>query len=543
MAKNAGKIIEKNNKIKSTPKLYKKIIMDFLWAVGYEFIEFIDDLNENVEEIAVYGAERFIDLCAFSVTLVDRILDFTDWALKRSIVLFLREVHETRLEIQEHWKDIVKVFSYFVVAGLVLIFTFSSTTDYEYSYNGKRLGLVREQEDVLSVLGLISDELSQEYGSNIEIDPDQDIVFKKVFSYGREVDSPDTVLKRFTYLGDIQVTSYAIVVNGKEICKVESAKVAKDIIQSVIDEYLKNDDTIYEYVGIAEDVEIVQSSTVMVKICSKSAAKKLIDSGGQEEKIYTVKSGDTLYGICNKLNVKLKDLEKMNKGLDEDSTLQIGQKIKIQNQVSLITVETIEVSTFAESIKYDTEYKESDKYYKGEQITTRAGQKGKQIVTARLTKHNGKTVEREDLNVEVVREPVARIVVKGTKKLPPKKGTGTFSRPVNVAVYRGYGMRWGRMHYGLDYAASYGTPIHAADGGTVVATGWSGAFGYRVTVDHGAGFKTIYAHCSRFAVKAGDKVYKGQTIAYVGNSGRSTGPHCHFEILKNGKNVNPAAYV
>ena len=543
MAKKSGKIIKKITKFLKNKKPAREIIMDLLWNLGYEVTEFLDDLNESIEEIAVMGAERFVDLCAFSVTLVDRVLDFTDWALKRSIVLFLREAHEMRLEIQEHWRDIVKVFTYFLVTGLMLVFIFSSTTDYEYSYNGRTLGIVKEQDDVLSVLGLVSDELSQEYGSNIEIDPDQDIVFKKVFSYGREVDNPDTVLKRFTYLGDIQVTSYAIVVDGKEICKVESERVAKDIIQSVIDEYLKDDDTIYEYVGVAENVEIVESGTVMANIRSKSAAKKLIESGGQEEKIYTVKAGDTLYGICNKLNVKLKDLENMNKGLDVNSTLHIGQKIKIQNQVSLITVETIEVSTFAESIKYDTEYKESDKYYKGEQVTTRAGQKGKQIVTARLTKHNGKTVDREDLNVEVVREPVTRIVVKGTKKLPPKKGTGKFSRPVNVAVYRGYGMRWGRMHYGLDYAASYGTPIHAADGGTVVATGYSGALGYRVTIDHGAGFKTVYAHCSRFAVKPGDKVYKGQTIAYVGNSGRSTGPHCHFEILKNGSNVNPAAYV
>ena len=543
MAKKSGKIIKKITKFLKNKKPAREIIMDLLWNLGYEVTEFLDDLNESIEEIAVMGAERFVDLCAFSVTLVDRVLDFTDWALKRSIVLFLREAHEMRLEIQEHWRDIVKVFTYFLVTGLMLVFIFSSTTDYEYSYNGRTLGIVKEQDDVLSVLGLVSDELSQEYGSNIEIDPDQDIVFKKVFSYGREVDNPDTVLKRFTYLGDIQVTSYAIVVDGKEICKVESERVAKDIIQSVIDEYLKDDDTIYEYVGVAENVEIVESGTVMANIRSKSAAKKLIESGGQEEKIYTVKAGDTLYGICNKLNVKLKDLEKMNKGLNVNSTLHIGQKIKTQNQVSLITVETIEVSTFAESIKYDTEYKESDKYYKGEQVTTRAGQKGKQIVTARLTKHNGKTVDREDLNVEVVREPVTRIVVKVTKKLPPKKGTGKFSRPVNVAVYRGYGMRWGRMHYGLDYAASYGTPIHAADGGTVVATGYSGALGYRVTIDHGAGFKTVYAHCSRFAVKAGDKVYKGQTIAYVGNSGRSTGPHCHFEILKNGSNVNPAAYV
>ena len=104
-------------------------------------------------------------------------------------------------------------------------------------------------------------------------------------------------------------------------------------------------------------------------------------------------------------------------------------------------------------------------------------------------------------------------------------------------------MRWGRMHYGLDYAASTGTAIHASDGGTVTKVGWSGAYGYRVVIDHGGNMKTLYAHCSKIYVSVGDKVYQGQTIAAVGSTGRSTGPHCHFEIFKNGVNVNPANYV
>ena len=116
-------------------------------------------------------------------------------------------------------------------------------------------------------------------------------------------------------------------------------------------------------------------------------------------------------------------------------------------------------------------------------------------------------------------------------------------RPVNAGVYAGYGMRWGRMHYGLDYAASTGTPIYAADGGTVTSAGWSGAYGYTVVIDHGANKKTLYAHCSRLFVSAGTKVYKGQHIAAVGSTGRSTGPHCHFEIFINGANVNPSNYV
>ena len=104
-------------------------------------------------------------------------------------------------------------------------------------------------------------------------------------------------------------------------------------------------------------------------------------------------------------------------------------------------------------------------------------------------------------------------------------------------------MRWGRMHYGLDYAASTGTPIYASDGGTVIAAQWHGNYGYYVKIDHGGGYQTLYAHCSKMYVKPGDKVFQGQKIAAVGNTGRSTGPHCHFEVFKYGKNVNPASVL
>ena len=99
------------------------------------------------------------------------------------------------------------------------------------------------------------------------------------------------------------------------------------------------------------------------------------------------------------------------------------------------------------------------------------------------------------------------------------------------------------MHEGIDLAAPTGTPIKAADGGTVVSAGWHSNYGYMIIIDHGANTRTLYAHCSKLNVSAGNKVYQGQVIGLVGNTGRSTGPHCHFEIHINGRTVNPANYV
>ena len=114
----------------------------------------------------------------------------------------------------------------------------------------------------------------------------------------------------------------------------------------------------------------------------------------------------------------------------------------------------------------------------------------------------------------------------------------------------GYGMRYHpiykvrKLHTGLDFAARVGTPIHAAGGGTIsrVSSSYYG-YGKQVEIDHGFGFKTKYAHMSEFKVKVGQKVKRGELIGFSGNSGTSSGPHLHYEVIKNRKKVNPIHYI
>lgn len=531
-----------------------KINMEFFWELGAKIIfwadimldktaDFLGEIAEELREIGEAGMAGAVDVGAALVVWYDKSAEIVEWFIIKTAVLVMRKYHDILLELAKHRRAIVKHFIIVLLVGVGVIAVFASAVDYEYAYNGRALGIVREQRDVLEILEMVSEELSLEYGSNIVINPETDITFKPVISYGKDIDDADTVLKRFTYMGDIQAQAYSIVVDGERIVTVESEKIANDVLEAIKKIYTDDSDTKYEYIGFAEDVKIEPYNTTLANVSSKSAALKKIKSGGQQEVTYTVKSGDTLYGICEELGVTLSELKKMNPKIKETMTLHVGDKFVTQQEIPLITVETVEVSVFAEAIEYDTITKKSGSYYEGESVVTQAGKNGKARVTARLTKQNGKVVEREDLNVETIKEPVSRIVVKGTKPVPPKKGTGTFIRPVNAGVYASYGMRWGRMHYGLDYAAPTGTPIYAADGGTVTQAGWWGAYGYVITIDHGANKKTLYAHCSQIYVSVGTKVYQGQRIGAVGSTGRSTGPHCHFEILINGKNVNPAYYV
>ncbi len=106
---------------------------------------------------------------------------------------------------------------------------------------------------------------------------------------------------------------------------------------------------------------------------------------------------------------------------------------------------------------------------------------------------------------------------------------------------RGISQYYGRGHTGIDYMANVGTPVMAAASGRVVITsgGWSGGYGNQVVIDHGGGRATRYAHLSSFNISAGDTVSKGQIIGYSGNTGRSTGPHLHFELIIGGRPVSP----
>ena len=99
------------------------------------------------------------------------------------------------------------------------------------------------------------------------------------------------------------------------------------------------------------------------------------------------------------------------------------------------------------------------------------------------------------------------------------------------------------MHAGLDFAAPVGTPIFAAAGGVVTGAEYQAEYGNTVTIDHGSRLSTLYAHAKRIDVKLGDIVRKGQQIASVGTTGRSTGPHLHFEVHVNGAPQNPARFL
>jgi murein DD-endopeptidase MepM/ murein hydrolase activator NlpD len=141
-----------------------------------------------------------------------------------------------------------------------------------------------------------------------------------------------------------------------------------------------------------------------------------------------------------------------------------------------------------------------------------------------------------------IQEQLAQLDVGALPAGPIRAGSGDMIWPVNGPITSGFGMRWGRMHEGIDISAPTGTPIRAAKSGSIVLASAYGGYGNYTCISHGGGQSTCYGHQSGFALTSGS-VSQGTVIGYVGSTGNSTGPHLHFEVRINGEAVDPLGYL
>ena len=272
----------------------------------------------------------------------------------------------------------------------------------------------------------------------------------------------------------------------------------------------------------------------------------------QAQKVYTVKTGDTLWDIAHKNDLTFRELCALNtnfKGepLNEKSSIREGDELIVTKEEAALEVRITRIETREEEVAFAIETTKSNEYTKGTTKVLQEGQNGLRRVTFQnVYDTNNVLVEQTILSTEVIKEPVNKKVVQGTKKVKSSTkfitGSGQFIWP--VPNYR-YCSRWyGGRHRGVDICAPAGTPIYASAGGTVTKAGYNKAgagtgYGYSVIINHGGGYSTVYAHCLSLTVSAGQTVKQGQLIGYLGSTGRSTGNHCHFEIRLKGSYIPP----
>jgi murein DD-endopeptidase MepM/ murein hydrolase activator NlpD len=263
-----------------------------------------------------------------------------------------------------------------------------------------------------------------------------------------------------------------------------------------------------------------------------------------ETQTYSIASGDTISAVAQRHDMTVAQITMMNPGLNVD-VISIGQEIQLSAAVPFLSLRQTRTESYEEPIAFETIIEYSDAMYTNQSKITQPGVPGLAAVVADVAYTDGRVTDRDVLEYTVLTAPTVQIKLVGTQKPPPKSPTGTFVKPSNGSFSSGYGYRrnLGDNHTGVDFAGRVGTAVWAADGGTVTYAGWKGNYGYCVIISHGNGVETLYAHNSELLVKAGQKVAKREQIAKVGNTGRSTGPHCHFEIRINGDPVNPLKYI
>jgi murein DD-endopeptidase MepM/ murein hydrolase activator NlpD len=247
---------------------------------------------------------------------------------------------------------------------------------------------------------------------------------------------------------------------------------------------------------------------------------------------YTVKTGDTLESIGAEHGISASAIAASN-GISQDSIIREGQEIAFPSVKGIVYKVRKGDTLWDIATTYDINVDDIASINgmgSGDSVSI-----GQQIIIPGA----------EKLKTEKV--PV-KIVVSKTKtavKVASRGGSVSSKGlwPVSGPVTSGFGSRWGRLHKGIDIGVPIGTNVKAFKSGTVEYSGWANSFGNLIIINHGGGLKTYYGHNSKLLVKAGQVVTKGQHIAESGNTGDSTGPHCHFEIRMNDVPVNPLKYL
>lgn len=293
-----------------------------------------------------------------------------------------------------------------------------------------------------------------------------------------------------------------------------------------------------------EKVEISEAYVSSELVTSPEEASEQITKENQKKGIYEVQSGDTISTIANNHGLYVKELLALNEGLGEDTMLHIGDELVITVPTPELTVMTVEQTTYEEEYFGEVEYVYNDSWYTTKSEVLREEEPGYHEITALVTKKNGEEQSREIVSESVLKEPVSKKIEIGTQTPP------TFIKPISggrqtSAFGRRKAPKKGAStnHKGVDWATPKGTAVMASSGGTVAMAGWQGSYGYVVYINHPDGKQTRYAHLSKILVSSGQTVKQGQKIALSGNTGRSTGPHLHFELRVNGTPVNPYKYI
>ena len=458
----------------------------------------------------------------------------------------------------------------------------------QVTYDGQDLGIVSSRRAAEKVVAELEDVTRATTGDGgYTVDTALLTAETGVFPR-RELISDDEFEETLSDTLGVVDYAYVLYVDGEKVVATTRSGALEDLLEQLKLGY-ETADTVNAY--FVEDVDIRQEYVESSYVMNLGYIAEILNETKEGEVTYTVTSGDSYYSIAEKYDLSVEALMKLNSGYDP-KILRVGDVLTISNAVPYLTVVNVERQRYVQDVPYQVEYTDDSSMYQGEYKVTSPGVYGKADMTANVTYINGEETEREVVASVTLSQPVTEQQLRGTKERPTWYPTGSFSWPCTGILTSRFGYRsllgstyhsgidignsygtsiyasdggfaWpcngvltsrfgyrslnlagaSSYHRGIDIGNSYGTSIYASDGGTVTYSGWMSGYGYLIIIDHGNGYQTYYGHNSSLVASLGQKVHKGQLIARMGSTGRSTGNHCHFGIKLNGTFVNPLNYL
>lgn len=351
------------------------------------------------------------------------------------------------------------------------------------------------------------------------------------------IEIPEKEITALTGEGQVSEGSVETTENGEQSGETsEEEQPATEPVDADVAAQSVNDGV--KYVGFTDKIQVMETYVSKDQISSRSVAYEELTAENAEPTIYVVQPGDSLSGIAAKYDMSVEDVKALNPGIESDDNIYYDDRLTVSVPSAAVQIMVQKQVTYKEDYYADVVYEDDGEMYIGESEVIQEGQSGTHTVTDLVTYRGETEYDREQLQETVQVAAVAQVVRRGTKSRP------SYMYPcTNWPITSRFGYRWGRLHAGTDVGVPTGTTVRASRAGQVTVAGWLGGYGNCVMIDHGDGVTTVYGHLSEITVSVGEYVDQGERVALSGNTGRSTGPHLHFEIRINGTPVDPEPYL
>jgi len=442
----------------------------------------------------------------------------------------------------------VAALAFFTAVVLLLSFTLFGT-GLEVFIGGESIGFVGSEAEFDAALREVETRVSGILGRPFSVAPDVRYRFGTVNRH-RIFDHDEVVNQLFGQVSDVR-RLFALSINGVVVAALENPADIETVLETVEEALIPIVPGLMQH-NIVEQLHIDRRWVDANLLTTAAGLESMLLGQRRTAQVTAQAAGETVAVVAARHGMSEQGLLALN----QTGTIEAGQQIVLSEAISLLTVMATAYRITNEVIDFDYEFLDDNTMYKGQTRTVTAGVPGIMRVTEEVTYRNGTETGSVVIDTQEIEAPIQHVYLIGTRQPPSDAPTGVFARP----LARGTGsfnspFGWRTLngardnHTGVDWSAPSGTPILAADSGTIVTVKrLAGSYGLHVIIDHGVNARgqrvtTLYAHCSSISVREGERVMKGQVIARVGNTGRSYGSHLHFEVRLNGSPVNPLSNV